>query len=142
MLRFNPALNYEIKNSMYFLMNNINDDFAKNTISGLLDFIFNIKLNSSNLNAQTGLKEKRLKNKSCRYHVKKILAGIIAVICGPRNYYFLRRSKRESCCCYFFLLLLLLLFYQKGFWRFRYTAQIVNNRNITGQKQKTKISSQ
>lgn len=26
---------------MYFVMNNINDDFAKNTISGLLDFIFN-----------------------------------------------------------------------------------------------------
>lgn len=26
---------------MYFVMNGINDDFAKNTISGLLDFIFN-----------------------------------------------------------------------------------------------------
>ncbi len=26
---------------MYFVMNSINDDFAKNTISGLLDFIFN-----------------------------------------------------------------------------------------------------
>ena len=26
---------------MYFVMNTINDDFAKNTISGLLDFIFN-----------------------------------------------------------------------------------------------------
>ncbi len=41
LLRHNPALNYEIKNSMYFVMNSINDDFAKNTISGLLDFIFN-----------------------------------------------------------------------------------------------------
>lgn len=26
---------------MYFIMNNSNDDFAKNSISGLLDFIFN-----------------------------------------------------------------------------------------------------
>lgn len=41
LLRYNPPLNYEIKNGMYFVMNNINDDFAKNTISGLLDFIFN-----------------------------------------------------------------------------------------------------
>lgn len=42
LLRYNPPVNYEIKNGMYFVMNNINDDFAKNSISGLLDFIFNM----------------------------------------------------------------------------------------------------
>lgn len=41
MLRYNPPVNHQIKSGMYFIMNNINDDFAKNTISGLLDFIFN-----------------------------------------------------------------------------------------------------
>lgn len=40
-LRYNPTVNQEIKHTSYTVMNNINDDFAKNTISGLLDFIFN-----------------------------------------------------------------------------------------------------
>jgi len=41
MMRYNTPINHDIKNAFYSIMNNSNDDFTKNNVNGMLDFIFN-----------------------------------------------------------------------------------------------------
>lgn len=41
LLKKQPAITPEIKNLYYKILNNTTDDYSKNQISGLLDFLFN-----------------------------------------------------------------------------------------------------